>query len=64
MPGDPEECRQHALNCMLLAKQTANQDSRETLLHLAQSWRKLAAELESARALLNAINEMNLEKTE
>jgi hypothetical protein len=64
MPGDPEECRQQARNCKLLAEQTANQDSKQTLLHLAQSWAKLAAELESALALLNAVNEIKLLETE
>jgi hypothetical protein len=61
MPGDPKECRQHALNCMLLAKQTANQESKQTFLGLAQSWTSLAVELEDSQALLNAINEIGLE---
>jgi hypothetical protein len=61
MPGDPRECRQHALNCMLLAKETANQESKQTFFGLAQSWTGLAVELEDAQALLNAINEIDLE---
>jgi hypothetical protein len=42
MPGDPKECRQHALNCMFLAKQTANQESKQTFLSLSQSRTRLA----------------------
>jgi hypothetical protein len=56
MPGDPKECRQHALNCMLLAKQTGNQESKQTFLSLSQSWTRLAVELENAQALLDAVN--------
>jgi hypothetical protein len=59
MPGDPKECRQHALNCMLLAKQTANQDSKQTFIGLSQSWTKLAVELENAQALLDTVNAMD-----
>jgi hypothetical protein len=59
MPGDPKECRQHALNWMLLAKQTANQESKQTFLSLSQSWTRLAVELENAQALLDAVNEMD-----
>jgi len=56
MPGDPKECRQHALNCLLLAKQSANQESKQTFLSLSQSWTRLAVELENAQALLDAVN--------
>jgi hypothetical protein len=59
MPGDPKECRQHALNCMLLAKQTANQESKQTFLGLSQSWTRLAVELENAQALLDTVNAMD-----
>jgi hypothetical protein len=56
MPGDPKECRQHALNCMLLAKEATTVQSKQTFHHLAQSWTRLAAELENAQALLNALD--------
>jgi hypothetical protein len=58
MPGDPKECRQHALSCMLLAKEATTSQSRQTLQNLSQSWTRLAAELEDAQALLNALNGM------
>jgi len=59
MPGNPKECRQHALNCMLLAKQSANQESNQTFLSLSQSWTRLAVELENAEARLDALNAMD-----
>ena len=49
MPGDPKECRQHALNCLLLAKEATNEDAKNTFLILAQKWTALAAELEQAQ---------------
>ena len=60
MPGDPKECRQHALNCTLLAKEATAAQSKEIFQNLAQSWNRLAAELEDVQALLNALNEMEL----
>lgn len=58
MPGDPKQCRQHALNCMLLAKRATTEESRQTFHNLAQSWTRLAVELEGAQALLNGLNGM------
>jgi hypothetical protein len=52
MPGDPKECRKHALNCMLLAKEARTAEAKSRLLHLAQTWTKLAVELEQAQAYL------------
>jgi hypothetical protein len=53
MPGDPRECRTHALNCALLAKSASSAEARATFLHLQRSWTRLAEELEQAEALLN-----------
>jgi hypothetical protein len=58
MPGDPNECRQRALNCMLLAKEATTEQSKQTFLNLAQSWTRLAAELEDADALLKTLSEI------
>jgi hypothetical protein len=55
MPGDPKECRQHALNCMMLAKGSTTAEAKQTFHNLAQSWTRLAVELESAQAFLNAL---------
>jgi hypothetical protein len=42
------------------AKEATIAQSKETLQNLAQSWTRLAAELEAAQALLNALNGMEL----
>jgi hypothetical protein len=58
MPGDPKECRAHALRCCELAHHARTEDARQNLLHLAGTWNKLAFELEATHALLNAIDAM------
>ena len=57
VPGDPKECRQHALNCKLLAKEATSEESKKTFLNLAQHWTRLAVELEQAEALIKALKE-------
>ena len=59
LPGDPKECRTHALNCMLLAKQATNEESKRTFTNLARSWTTLAVELEQAQSLLHALSEID-----
>jgi hypothetical protein len=54
MPGDPKECRQHALNCVRLAQTAATPQSREHFANLAQTWVRLAEDLECAQ---NALDE-------
>ena len=54
MPGDPNECRQHAVNCTQLAA-AADGLARETLIGLAVTWDRLASELESAQLFLSAM---------
>jgi hypothetical protein len=41
MPGDPTECRQHALHCVELAEHAAN-PTRQTFLDLSETWLRLA----------------------
>jgi hypothetical protein len=60
MPGDPKECRTHALNCMLLAKQATNEESKRTFTNLARSWTTLAVELEQAQSLLHVLSEIDV----
>jgi hypothetical protein len=52
MPGDPSECREHAKSCLQLAAEAHSSQAKETFESLAESWLRLAADLESARALL------------
>ena len=60
MPGDPKECRQRALNCLLLAKEATTEQAKKRFLELAQAWTKLAAELEDTEALLKTLGEIDL----
>jgi hypothetical protein len=60
MPGDPKECKKHALNCMLLAKRASTEESKQTFLGLSRSWTRLAAELADAEAFLKAISEIEV----
>jgi len=52
MPGDPEECRAHALHCAELAASAKTPQLRKTLTDLSRSWAHLAAQLEATEALL------------
>ena len=55
MPGDPKECRQHALNCVHLAKGASTPAPRDHFAKLARTWIKLADELEQTEAYRCAI---------
>ena len=57
MPGDPKECRQHALNCVHLAKGASTPEQRDHFAKLARTWIKLAEELEQTEAFLAVIEE-------
>ena len=52
MPGDPKECRDHAKRCWQLASETKNPELRESLTDLAQTWARLATDLDVTRALM------------
>jgi hypothetical protein len=58
MPGDPRECRNHALNCLKIADTSANTEITRTFIDLTHSWTRLALDLESAQALLVAVEDM------
>jgi hypothetical protein len=53
MPGDPKECRQHALTCSRLAQTSAPPHAREQFANLAQTWLRLASDLERTLALID-----------
>jgi hypothetical protein len=53
MPGDPKVCRQHALNCVHLAKTADSPEARDRFAHLARTWIRLAEELERIQAVLS-----------
>lgn len=54
MPGDPNECREHAKRCWALAAETKNPVLQESLTDLAQQWARIATDLEATRRLLDA----------
>lgn len=62
MPGDPYQCRMNAARCLRLAKRAWRADVRQRLTELAQTWNRLAAEIESDEALFQAISEIELEE--
>ena len=57
MPGDPKECRQHALNRVHLAKGASTPELRDHFAKLARTWIKLAEELEQSEVFLAAIED-------
>ena len=51
MPGDPRECRVHALRCAELAINVKNIEFKATYLALSKQWEMFAVELEGAEAM-------------
>ena len=58
MLGNSQQCRLNAAHCLALAEQAISPHSRQDFIALADTWNKLAAELESDDALLQAISEI------
>jgi hypothetical protein len=58
MPGDPRQCRLNAKRCLRLAARARRPEARQTLTALAETWTRLAAELESDEVLLCTISEL------
>ena len=53
MPGNPEECRRHALACVRLAQTSSTPQGRDHFAKLARTWIKLAEDLERNRYFLD-----------
>ena len=62
MPGNPEECREHARKCAELARHAASTEARDHFASLNTSWLRLAAEIESGQSFLDLINDIEVEK--
>ena len=62
MPGDPKECRQHAERCAELARLARSVEDRDWFLALQMTWIRLAMELDQARALIKATQELEDEQ--
>jgi hypothetical protein len=56
MSGDPQECRQHALDCAELAEHATTPKAQQTFLDLSDTWLRLARELDGAQGFLNVLN--------
>jgi hypothetical protein len=57
LPGDPKECRNHALTCEKLAQLGTTPQARDHFAKLARTWITLAEDLEKSQAFLAAVNE-------
>jgi hypothetical protein len=53
MPGNPRECRLHAMRCAELAAGAKTTQLKMTLVELSKSWQKMAEQLETSQALLD-----------
>ena len=51
MPGEPKECREHAKRCQEMAD-AAPSPMAKRFEELAQTWLRLASDLEHAKALV------------
>jgi hypothetical protein len=52
MSGDPQECRAHAKACAALAASAPSPIARDSFLMLAETWSRLANELEVTKRLV------------
>ena len=57
MPGDPNECRRHAVRCLDLAADAPNDAIRTKFVTLAATWQELANQIETAIALVETAAE-------
>ena len=54
MTGDAKQCREYAQRCVEISRRAMNPSHRQMMDGLAQTWIKLALELERSEALLDA----------
>jgi hypothetical protein len=52
MPGNPKECRAHAVHCLKRAAAASSPVTRDSFEALAKNWLKLATEIEATDRLL------------
>ncbi len=52
MPGDPNECREHAKHCLELAAEASSSLAKTRFESLAQTWTRLANDIERTKVLL------------
>jgi hypothetical protein len=59
VPGDPKECRERALRCAKLAAEARTPQIRDSILDIAQTWSRLADELEQTQRLIDALDDID-----
>ena len=64
MPGDPKKCREQARLCAEWARTAASSEASEHYSSLQKSWTRLAAEIESTKALLEVIEQIALDQAD
>jgi hypothetical protein len=52
VPGDPKECREHAKHCLELAAQAPSPLAKAQFESLAQTWARLAVDIDRTKVLL------------
>jgi hypothetical protein len=52
MPGDPEYCHEKAQRCLQIAADSPDPELKRTFTDLAESWRRMAAQLYYAQTIL------------
>jgi hypothetical protein len=60
MPGDPQECREQAQECLRLAQEATSDLARQDYMALAQTWTQLADMFESDNALAKSLRDAGL----
>jgi hypothetical protein len=58
LPNNPKECREQAQLYAYLASTTGVPEGKEHFASLAESWMRLAAEIEGAQILLRALGQI------
>jgi hypothetical protein len=58
MAGDPKQCREHAAQCKDLAAHTLDRRATAAFMDLAETWERLAAELESSQVFVRAMEQI------
>ena len=58
MPGHSEACRAHALRCFKVAEKACTPEERREFLSFAESWERLADEIERNERLITLIDEL------
>jgi hypothetical protein len=59
MPGNSHKCREHAKRCWQLASETTNPTLKTNFTRMAQTWARLATDLEATKSLLEAFGPDN-----